>query len=73
MSAHYGSIAFTDAVRDVQRSHGSHGFYDRKRVQGNAVPGIDSLTEDEKDFLVQGKVRRVLKKGSELFDSLSKA
>jgi repressor LexA len=27
----------------------------------------------EKDFRVQGKVRRVLKKGSELFDSLSEA
>lgn len=27
----------------------------------------------EKDFRVQGKVRRVLKKGSELFDSLSKS
>ncbi|HYJ55688.1 MAG TPA: pyridoxamine 5'-phosphate oxidase family protein [Mycobacterium sp.] len=53
MSTHYGSIAFTDAVRDVQRSHVSHGFYDRKRVQGNAVPGIDSLTQDEKDFLAQ--------------------
>ena len=51
MSKHYGAIAFTDAVRDVQRDHGSHGFYDRKRVQGTAVPGIDALTEDEKDYL----------------------
>ena len=53
MSKHYGAIAFTEAVRDVQRDHGSHGFYDRKRVQGKAAPGIDALTEDEKDYLVE--------------------
>ena len=53
MSKHYGAIAFTEAVRDVQRDHGSHGFYDRKRVQGNAVPGIDALTDDEKDYLAE--------------------
>lgn len=53
MSKHYGTIAFTDTVRDVQRAHGSDGFYDRKRVQGQAVPGIDSLTEDEKDYLAE--------------------
>jgi predicted pyridoxine 5'-phosphate oxidase superfamily flavin-nucleotide-binding protein len=53
VSKHYGTIAFTDAVRDVQRAHGSDGFYDRKRVQGKAAPGIDSLTEDEKDYLAE--------------------
>lgn len=53
MSKHYGTIAFTDAVRDVQRAHGSDGFYDRKRVQGKAAPGLDALTEDEQDFLAQ--------------------
>lgn len=53
MSKHYGAIAFTEAVRDVQRDHGSHGFYDRKRVQGTAAPGIDALTEDEKDYLAE--------------------
>lgn len=53
MSKHYGAIAFTEAVRDVQRDHGSHGFYDRKRVQGTAVPGIDALTDDEKDYLAE--------------------
>lgn len=51
MSKHYGAIAFTDAVRDVQRDHGSNGFYDRKRVEGKAMPGIDALTDDEKDYL----------------------
>lgn len=53
MSKHYGAIAFTEAVRDVQRDHGSHAFYDRKRVQGTAVPGTDALTEDEKDYLAE--------------------
>ena len=53
MSKHYGAIAFTDAVRGVQRSHGSNAFYDRKRVQGTATPGIDPLTEDEKDYLAE--------------------
>lgn len=51
MSKHYGAIAFTDAVRDVQRDHGSNGFYDRKRVEGTATPGIDPLTDDEKEYL----------------------
>ena len=41
MSKHYGAIAFTEAVRDVQREHGSDGFYDRKRVQGKAAPGTE--------------------------------
>ncbi|MBI3212538.1 MAG: pyridoxamine 5'-phosphate oxidase family protein [Mycobacterium sp.] len=53
MSKHYGAIAFTDAVRDVQHSHGSDGFYNRKRVEGRAVPGVDALTDDEKDYLAE--------------------
>ncbi len=53
VSKHYGAIAFTDAVRDVQHRHGSDGFYDRKRVQGTAVPGADALTDDEKDYLAE--------------------
>lgn len=53
MSKHYAAIAFTDAVRDVQHLHGSDAFYDRKRVEGKAVPGSDALTEDEKDYLAE--------------------
>ncbi len=53
MSKHYGAIAFTDAVVDVQREHGSDGFYGRKRVQGKAVPGIDALTDDEREYLAE--------------------
>jgi predicted pyridoxine 5'-phosphate oxidase superfamily flavin-nucleotide-binding protein len=53
VSKHYGAIAFTDAVVDVQREHGSDGFYGRKRVQGKAVPGIDALTDDEREYLAE--------------------
>lgn len=53
MSKHYGSIAFTDAVVGVQREYGSDGFYGRKRVQGNATPGIDALTDDEREYLAE--------------------
>lgn len=53
VSKHYGAIAFTDAVREVQHRYGSDGFYDRKRVQGTAAPGADVLTEDEKDYLAE--------------------
>lgn len=53
VSKHYGAIAFTDAVREVQHRYGSDGFYDRKRVQGTAAPGADVLTEDETDYLAE--------------------
>ncbi|BBY62871.1 pyridoxamine 5'-phosphate oxidase family protein [Mycolicibacterium helvum] len=51
MSKHYASIAFTDDVRAVQGEHGSEGFYGRKVATGTASPGVDSLTDDEKDYL----------------------
>jgi len=53
VSKHYGAIAFTDAVVDVQREHGSDGFYGRKRVQGKAAPGVDALTDDEREYLAE--------------------
>lgn len=53
VSKHYGVIAFTDAVHEVQQRYGSNGFYDRKRVQGAAAPGADALTDDEKDYLAE--------------------
>lgn len=53
MSKHYGAIAFTESVRGVQRDHGSGAFYNRKRVQGTAAPGVDALTEDEKGYLAE--------------------
>ncbi|TPG28225.1 pyridoxamine 5'-phosphate oxidase family protein [Mycolicibacterium hodleri] len=53
MSKHYGTIAFTDHVRDIQNEHGSAAFYDRKRIQGKAAPGVDALTADETEYLAQ--------------------
>ena len=53
MSKHYGTIAFTDDVRAVQCHHGSQAFYDRKRIAGQATPGPDPLTEEEKDYLAE--------------------
>jgi predicted pyridoxine 5'-phosphate oxidase superfamily flavin-nucleotide-binding protein len=51
MSKHYGAIAFTDDVRAVQGEHGSAEFYWRKLAAGQAAPGADPLTDDEKDYL----------------------
>lgn len=53
MSMHYGAIAFTDAVREIQHRHGSDAFHERKRVAGKAVPGRDALTPDEKAYLAE--------------------
>jgi uncharacterized protein len=53
VSKHYGTIAFTDDVRAVQCHHGSQAFYDRKRIAGQATPGPDPLTEEEKDYLAE--------------------
>ncbi|WP_156689956.1 pyridoxamine 5'-phosphate oxidase family protein [Mycobacterium sp. Marseille-P9652] len=53
MSKHYGTIAFTDDVRAVQRDHGSEAFYDRKRIAGKASPGPDPLTTTERDYLAE--------------------
>ncbi|TRW78426.1 pyridoxamine 5-phosphate oxidase [Mycolicibacterium sp. 018/SC-01/001] len=52
MSKHYGSIAFTPAVRSVQDEHGSATFYGRKAEAG-AAPGQDRLTDDERDYLAE--------------------
>ncbi len=53
MSKHYAAIAFTDDVQAVQRDHGSETFYARKRIAGEAAPGPDPLTEDERAFLAE--------------------
>lgn len=51
MSKRYASIAFTHDVRAVQRNYDSHDFYGRKVAAGDASPGPDPLTDDEKDYL----------------------
>lgn len=51
MSRHYGSIAFTDSVREAQAGHGSRAFYDRKRTRAHGLPGPDPLTDAEREYL----------------------
>jgi predicted pyridoxine 5'-phosphate oxidase superfamily flavin-nucleotide-binding protein len=52
MSEHYGTIAFTDNVRDAQACYGSRAFYDRKRAKV-ASPDPDPLTATEREFLAE--------------------
>ena len=61
MSRHYGHIAFTEHVSDVQDRYGSRNFYDRQR-QGRGAPRSDptggpgegdALTSDVADFLAE--------------------
>ena len=51
MSAHYGQIAFTDRVRQLQGRYGSRRFYDRHTLRSASVPGPDLLTPDVAEFL----------------------
>jgi predicted pyridoxine 5'-phosphate oxidase superfamily flavin-nucleotide-binding protein len=51
MSQHYGTIAFTDAVRDAQKHYGSDAFYTSRTMRARAIPGPDPLTEDVREFL----------------------
>jgi hypothetical protein len=53
MSKHYGEIAFTDAVRDVQDRYGSGAFYKAKSMRAPAAEGSDALTDDAREFLGQ--------------------
>lgn len=53
MSKHYGKIAFTDAVRDVQDRYGSGAFYKAKTMRAPAAESSDALTEDAREFLGQ--------------------
>jgi predicted pyridoxine 5'-phosphate oxidase superfamily flavin-nucleotide-binding protein len=51
MSSHYGTVAFTDDVRDAQRHYGSRAIYARVESRARATSGPDPLTETERDFL----------------------
>jgi predicted pyridoxine 5'-phosphate oxidase superfamily flavin-nucleotide-binding protein len=53
MSKHYGKIAFTDTVRDVQNRYGSGSIYKAQTMRAAASKGPDALTDDERDFLRQ--------------------
>ena len=51
MSAHYGSVAFTDDVRDAQTRYGSRAIYDRVESRTGTTAGPDGLTATEREFL----------------------
>jgi uncharacterized protein len=51
MSAHYGAIAFTPAVRQCQVAHESGEFYGARADAALAAPGVDRLTVRERSFL----------------------
>ena len=51
MSEHYGAIAFTRQVREVQKEHGSEDFYGRRADRGSGRPGRDPLGDPEREFL----------------------
>src|SRR3954468_2580877 len=53
MSQHYGTIAFTDDVREAQACNGSGAFFDRRRLEGEAAPALDPLTQTVRDFLAE--------------------
>ncbi len=48
MTAHYGDIAFTDRVGEVQDRYGSQEFYARRR---NPAAGPDRITPEVRAFL----------------------
>jgi uncharacterized protein len=51
MTVHYGTVAFTDDVRDAQTRHGSRAIYDRVESRAGTTAGPDGLTETEREFL----------------------
>ena len=53
MSRHYGQIAFTDPVKDVQERYGSRPFYERHQSRTRGAKGPDPLTPDVRDFLAE--------------------
>lgn len=53
MSTHYGRIAFTDPVKDVQQRYGSREFYARHQARHHGRAGSDALTADVTEFLAE--------------------
>jgi len=53
MSRHYGQIAFTDTVKDVQQRYGSRPFYERHQARTLGAKGPDPMTPDVRDFLAE--------------------
>ncbi len=53
MSGHYGQIAFTDPVNDVQERYGSQEFYARHQARTRSTDGPDPMTPDVAEFLAE--------------------
>jgi len=53
MSRHYGQIAFTDTVKDVQERYASRPFYERHQARTLGAKGPDPMTPDVRDFLAE--------------------
>jgi len=53
MTAHYASIAFTNAVRDAQTRYGSRRAYARLDGVAERTTDPDPLTEIEKEFIAE--------------------
>ncbi len=53
MSRHYGGIAFTDHVNDVQERYGSRPFYARHQSRSSGPDGPDPMTPDVAEFLAE--------------------
>lgn len=53
MSKHYGPIAYTDPVNDVQQRYGSREFYARHQARHGGPDGPDPMTPDVAEFLVE--------------------
>jgi hypothetical protein len=53
VSRHYGRIAFTDPVNEIQERYGSRPFYARHQARANGSDERDAMTVDVADFLLQ--------------------
>jgi predicted pyridoxine 5'-phosphate oxidase superfamily flavin-nucleotide-binding protein len=53
MSSHYGAIAFTPHVKDLQERYGSRRFYGRHALRSGQADGPDPLTADVRDYLAE--------------------
>jgi uncharacterized protein len=51
LSNHYGSIAYTDAVKDLQQRYGSRRFYARHEARTTGDERSDALTPDVEEYI----------------------
>jgi predicted pyridoxine 5'-phosphate oxidase superfamily flavin-nucleotide-binding protein len=53
MSKHYGEIAFTGHVNDVQERYGSRSFYARQGARAQSSDGPDAVTPEVRGYLAE--------------------